>query len=627
MTSLVPYEDPSEFRKWLERPGVSVDRVKREASAIAVHGPRKLLLAPLLLLAELKPICRGLGRVLVGWSRWCAVADYAETISHAEGSDRARHQEKVEHRRSGRRRLSLILALILIGVGWWCAVKHVEYLIGAGVVLLAILDLIGRRGTEKEEPLPQTPRAVLRDNVPLRQITATLIDTALREGLEFTVASPMYYDTNRREYRISIGCLDEIKPEHLRALERGIGATDHSMRSLATDTATVRELVIRDGDPLAEVVSAPWIETGSVSVSDPLDLGVSMTEVPFALAFAGQHFKVVGATGSGKSAWFLRNCIDRVSACRNAAILGIDLHGMELDLWRGVIQKKGRTPEEAASLLKEVLGEIERRTAILREYAEDDDPANDHLTEWCEELAEREGPAWVVFIDEYHLVAAIPELLEMCQEIVRLGRKVWISLIMLSQKVGNTDFGSTVMTSQANTTIALPCSPDDSVRLFGKDKRDAGWCPHLLRPGTKEERRDAGKGYVESPAHTTPDIYSCYAPLSAGEVKARARRRLADGIPSMYVGRDAEVLEAAEVPPLLAAVEQVFAEAGFPEWIATRDLLTALREEFPDLSEMQLAAGVPVSRDEPGSRRRLPGGKHAVRGYLYESIRRAMESL
>jgi hypothetical protein len=173
----------------------------------------------------------------------------------------------------------------------------------------------------------------------------------------------------------------------------------------------------------------------------------------------------------------------------------------------------------------------------------------------------------------------------------------------------------------------LACDPRDTVTTLGPERRDMGYSPHTLSPGVEGDPRDAGKCYLDSPRHRTPDIYRSFAPGTTAEVKRRARQRIADGLPTLTDRDQDDAIDVAEVPPLLMAIERVFAEAGFPEWMATQDLLAALRDDHPDLTEMQLAAGVPVDRDESGSRKRRAGDRHAVRGYLLSSIQRAMESL
>lgn len=635
MTSLVPYDgEPSGYRKWLERqPGPpSLERVRDVATyALTKDVPKAgwtLLKLPLLAVAELKPICKGLYRVLAAWSRWCAVSDYADTISHAEGSDKARHQERVEHRKSGRRRLSFILTLILLGVGWWCAETHLEYLIGAGVVLLAIFDLVGRRGTEKpESKLPAATGPVLRAGVPLRQLTATLLDTASREGLELSVAKEMNYDASRREYRITVQCDDEIRPEHIRAFERGLGADDHTMRNLATGVAGIRELVIRDGDPLAEVSTPTYIETGTRSIAEPLEIGASMTDVPMAITFAGVHVAIIGRTGSGKTKGLLWSLIDRLLACRDVVLWGIDLAGgPALPMWRRCIQRTAYTAEDAETLLAAAGDELDRRMDVLRELAENDDPDDDQ-DEWGSNL----GPALIVVVDEFALVAeqngekGKADLMRQVEKILRLGRKCWITLILATQKAGNSDLGSTVAAAQIGVKILMSCTERDTTLMLGTEMRDAGWSPHLLQPATEGSLRDAGKAYVYGPAHHTPDIYRSFAPLSPGEVKRRARQRIDDGLPALD-GRRSDEIEARELPTILVDVERAFADAGNPDRLPTAELLSYLNGEGYELDERQLAEKLRPEGLRPNARWRPGAGMNSIRGYYLSDLEEALRT-
>lgn len=591
---------------------------------------------PYLVLLELGPVLGGARRAVRAWVSWVSLAKVteAETEKKPTPSD----LKWQEQRRSGRRWVSGI-CLVLVTVAVWVAViRYPLHLAAAGVLVLVLLDLLGHAGRPREKALPPPHRAVLKEGVPLHQVTEEIIVIALREGLELGVLGPLRYDSRRQDYEIQVSCLDEIKPEHCRALERGLGAADHAIRVLAPPDAEagVRRLVIRRGDPLAQVPMASYLPTGTLSISDPIELGVSMTEVPFALDFAGEHVKLVGTTGSGKSAWALRNMIARVSACRNAACLGIALtKQQELAIWRGVLQRRAYTVLEADRLLDELLAEIAVRGALLTRFAEDDDPTNDHLTEWCDELAARTGrPAWVCFIDEFSVFAAYdgtgankeePNLLRKAEQVVRTGRSVWVSLVMASQKVGNNDFGSKVMQDMANTSIGLPCSADDAWRLFGTDRRDAGFSPHLLKPGTKAARNDAGKCFVAAPGLAEPDLYSFYAPLDAGTVKEWARRRVAEGLTSMYPGRPADEgageEEAVVVDPLLAEMERVFAGRAV---VSSAEVCEALAgTEWEGVSQARLADLLrPHGMVSKG--RTMPGGKQ-LRGYALEDLERALQ--
>jgi hypothetical protein len=619
---------PSKARAFLERQTLpSPTRAKQVARWYATEGSKGvwalLVQLPLTALKELVPISVGLGRIVAGWARWMSVTHYAATIAAAEGSDKAKHQKEVEARKSGRRKLSLGVFLLLVGGGVWTWFHYPLALVLVGGLFVIACDAVGRAGTEKSVDLPPPMRTVLKEGVPLSQVTATVVETLLREGLEVGIARPMRYDTDRREYSLELSCLDEIRAEHLRAIERGVGADDHTARNLATGVATNRLIVIRDGDPLADFVERPWIDSGSRSIAEPLDLGVSMTEVPFELTFAGVHIRVVGASGSGKTKWFLRSCIDRVSACRDVVIGGIDLtNGPELALWRGVIQKRAFTPEDADKLLDWALAQIEERGKILTAIAEDDDPTND-VDEWHSGL----GPAIVIFADEFSQTAEFDgkggklNLLGKCEQIVRTGRKHWVSLVMLTQKTGNSDFGSQTMTSQCATSVMLACDPRDTVTMVGVERRDMGYAPHLLSPGVEGDPRDAGKTYLDSPRHRTPDIYRAYAPGTTAEVKRRARQRLEDGLPSL---RSVQVeQDAAVVPEALLLMEEVFAKYDADK------LPTAMILEYAGASwtDMSLADALrPHAVTSHKSRNDYTPGK-SVMCYYRAEVQAALESL
>lgn len=642
MTSVVPYSPASgpdeperspKVRQFLERQTLpSPARVKQSARWWATEGSKGVgalaLKAPYLALAELRPIFRGLIRITGGWARWCGVAESAEAIRVAEGSDRGKLDDRYQTRKSGRRKLSLLVLLLLVGGGWWAYFAYPLYLLLAGIVFVVACDAVGRASGEKTTSLPPPMRTILKEGVPLSQISAAVVDTMLREGLEIGIARGLRFDAARHEYRMQISCLDELKPEHLRAIERSLGAADHSIRNLATDTATVRELVIRDGDPLAEVPLPDFIPTGSVSIADPLDLGASVTDTPFAVTFAGVHTAIIGRTGSGKTKGMLWAVIDRLVACHDVVLFGIDLAGgPALPMWRGCIQRTAYNPQAAAVVLAKACAEIDLRMNVLRELAENDNPDDDQ-DEWASNL----GPALVVVVDEFALVAeqngekGKADLMNPVEKILRLGRKVWVTLIVATQKAGNSDLGSTVAAAQIGNKILMSCTERDTTLMLGTEMRDAGWAPHLLKPATEGAVRDAGKAYVSGPAHHTADIYRSYAPMAPGEVKRRARQRLADGLPYLD-GRD-DAVDVAEVPPILVAVEQAFADAGNPEWIATVDLLPAVQAQgFPELTENALSSGIPVDKNEPGSRKRRPGEKNVRQGYLLTSIRKAMDQL
>lgn len=619
-------------RAALERVPDLPDRRRVGASARwwSTVGLRRLLvlavMAPWLVVRELYPIGVGLGRIVGGWADWCYAADYAARVDAARsaGQVNPKDADRVESRRERRRLLSGVVAVaggvavVVAAARWpgWLAV------VVAALILVA--DAVGRRTHRPAElALPPPARAILTEGVPLVQVTRTLVDRAAdRWGVQFGIARAMTYSHARREYEVWVTSAEPITAEILRDLERAIGATDHTIRCLAPPDgqASVRRILIRDGDPLAEPVPAPALQIGG-TVAEWVPLGVSMTDTEFALPFAGVHHRVVAGTGGGKSKWALRSTIRGLAGRRDVVLGGIDItSGPELVLWRGVIQHRGLDVGSAERVLDLALAEIARRARVLEDIAADDDPDND-VDEWHAGL----GPAFVILVDEFAQLAVFDgrsgrvNLLGKCEQIVRTGRKHWVSLVMFSQRTGNDDFGSATMTSQCAVTVAGPCDQPDAVRLFGADMRDQGWTPHLLAPGVEGDIRDAGKVFVSSPGHRSPDIYRYWAPGSTAEVKRLARQLVDAGLPTLDRRPAGGAVDAVEVPTVLAEVEAVFAGAGWPERLSTADLVAEL-----GVDERVLAEQLRPFELRPGARWRPAGGGNPVRGYLLADVRSAL---
>lgn len=576
----------------------------------------------LVVLREARPILRGLADMAVAWRHWQRCGTDQDRIDAMDDRNKAAAlSEKLRPNRARRWWASVAGLAVLGGFGvWGWAVYGWALPALALVVVCVVADVLGRRARPVEDVVSPPPMPILVDDpdVPLSQLQAAILEVFEREGFApgaVGVASPLAYDPVRMEYRLTVSCPDEIQPRHLRAVERGIGAADYAVRSLGTPQATNRTLVIRAGDPLVAVPQPSRLPSRSRSIADGLDLGVSSGDTDFVLPIAGLHVAVIGKTGSGKSKGALWAIIDRLSVCRDAVIWGIDLaHGPALPMWRDVIQKTAYNVEDAETLLDAVLAEIDRRMRVLAELAEDDDPSND-TDEWHPGL----GPALAVVVDEFALLASYSgekgraDLLGRTEVIVRTGRKVWVDLILGTQKSGNSDLGSTTMGSQIGAKVLLACEEGDTVRLLGTEARDAGWAPHHLRPSVEGDVRDAGKCYVDSPRHRTPDVYRFWAPLSVREVKDRARQRIADGLPTLDGGT---TIDAVEVPAVLAFLERAFRDAKAAE-LPTSRLVGGAYRSAEALAEAARPYGV--------GPRKLTGGK--ARGYHLADVETAIGGL
>ena len=620
----------------VDRPFPSLHQVRVATVWWALRLLRLIPWIPVLLWRELRPTLRGVGRVATAWSKWAAAEKDHQYAKLGEGNTGAKLGAGASKKASARA-IESAVGFLLWSAGWvWLWISLPIAAIAGSLLVMAVFDAVGRKGVEMEPFLPPVALpAVLTSNVPLGQITESILGVFEREGFvegSVRVAVPLAWDHARFEYRISLAVADGIKPEHLRAIERGIGARDYSIRSLATATATVRELVISIGDPLAGAEECEWIPTGALSFTQPLPLGRSAGETPMDVRFVGAHAAIVGTTRAGKTEGLLWTLIDRLAACSDVVLWGIDLQaGPAFPLWRKVIQRVAYEEAEALDLLEAALVEMKRRKRILTALAESDAVEDENAgTVWTGDL----GSYLVILVDEFALAATFngekgkADLLSPLEEIARTGLKFGVHLVLATQKTGNSDFGSSVMQTQLGIRILMACKEGDTVRLLSTEHRDTGWAPHLLKPAQGDIPNDAGKAYIDGPDHRTPDVYRAdFWPK--GSIKARARRRLADGLPTLEGGKTTTAVDAVEVPAVLAAVESAFREAGNPDRMATSELLVWLRDAGLELDENRLAGQLRECCSlRPADKRWSPAPKaNPVRGYLLADVRAAVRGL
>lgn len=552
----------------------------RKAPQLAVIAIPKITAS---VLREIIPIARGMGRLTEGFLRWHSAPILTAAVATAESpnkkSDLAAHYHRVRARHT---KVVATGAVTLAGGGIYLYEYHAVWLIIVGFIILVLVDLVGRRGQAPVVEHAAIHRQPLQEGMPLQQITASIISVFDEEiGLNADGSSKVLpvgvvqWDMARKQWRQEITTYAKVTLDHARALERGLGVPDDSVRILrAPDTATGKLIVIQYGDPIPVLPCIPDRPMGSLTINDAMVLGESTGDYPFALHFAGSHVIVVGGTGAGKSSVHLNNIIDSLSVCRDVVLWGIDLtRGPLFSMWRGVIQRKAYTPNEANALLDMVLAEIDRRAGILDDIANDDDPTND-TSEWNTSL----GPALIVVIDEFPELAkynGTPKdtlnLLEKVERVYRTGRKHLVSLVIGIQKMGNADTGSSVVSSQSGQIIAGPCTERDTVAVFGTDGRDFGYAPHNLRPGTKTALNDAGKAFVSAPGFG-PDVVRGFGAMAPGEIKRRARERELAGLPTLTGAAGAD-LEAVVVPPVLTILGEALLAHGNPEVIPSRLVL------------------------------------------------------
>jgi hypothetical protein len=560
----------SKLRSWADQHTLALPD-PRKAAPVAKYWSRKLpelavLSVPKLLkllLLQIRPTLRGLGKCFDAYHNWLNCHTVRDGIKDAESKNKKADLALIHHRAHGRRlTFSVIVGMLLISLGFYAYFYHFTILVVTGLVVLAGINTVGQRGRsameeneEKAEFVP-TIRPMFQEGMPLQTLVASVKAVLAECGLEVELG-PADWNPDRKDYRIAVSCYKELNEEHLRAIERGVGWNEGVARWVSDGPATTKTLVTRYGDPFANVPCAPDIPPNSRCISRPIELGVSYTDKPFALNFAGVHMGVVAQSGGGKTEGVLDAIINGVSACHNASLVGIDLtEGPAFGWWNDVIQKVAYDPETAEDLFNWLDEERRRRMKILRDIARSSDP-NATAKEWNAELAEKhDAQAIVCVVDELPQLIAYDgkngtiNLVKPLQKLVQTSSKVWISFILAAQDTGRGDFGTTIIANQIMTWLVGPCSRDDANKIFTAKGRASGFNPELLHPGVRNgPSNDAGRVYVKAP-HFGPDMFATWHPSPASSTKRRAAERVAAGRPSL----EPEIVDAVTLPPALEAL-------------------------------------------------------------------------
>jgi hypothetical protein len=577
-------------------------------------------------LRELRPVIRGVRVTWLAWRDWVTEAELADAIDAApkDSPSRLTLSKQRAEARSGHRRMSFLVALLLTIAASVTYVFWPLYLIVAGFVAAIVFDIVGRRHPDLDAPPPPVKRHLLQEGMPLRALGDSIVQRLNEDGIRADLASQVTAHPGG-EYRVLITHEDEITPKHLRSLERALAGRPMSFRLVGTDDAGTSELRIPTRDHLAHVPQRLWGETGSKSIADPADLWRRSDGDPSMPVLAGVHVDLVGTTGAGKSEAF-QELISHAGECKDVYPIFIDLtRGPIGPLNRRVLRRQAYDVEEADVLLDWFLEQIEERHLILHRLAESDD--DDAPVEW--DL--RWGPQIDLYVDEYSTLAEYdgtqgkPDLHGKVERAMRVGRKVKCCVRRASQKSGNKDFGSTVAQALVGLKILMACTEQDTVRMLSTTYRDRGWSPHEFRPAVPGDARDAGKAFVWGPSHRDPEIHRFHAPLEPGEVKRRDRQRHADGLPNLDgrpVGEELAML----LSPVQEAVEKVFAARGLP-WLPTAVIRADLAALGVAVSDVQLGKEL-GSRDgmKVGSMEDWTfddGAVKRVRGYALDDIHQA----
>jgi S-DNA-T family DNA segregation ATPase FtsK/SpoIIIE len=288
-------------------------------------------------------------------------------------------------------------------------------------------------------------------------------------------------------------------------IESGLGVPPGSVR-IFPDTAHAGKLTMRvaESEPLAAVT--PWPGTAITTVRQPAEIGISETGQPVRAALLRRNVLIGGIMGAGKSG-ILNLIIANLAACRDVELWGSDLKGgMELRPWASCFARLAFTPEEAARLYRDAVGEVNKRAARM---------AAEGKRLW---EPSPDAPALVIISDEH---AELPDEAHDCADsIARRGRAVAVTLVAATQRPTQASMGGTSVRSQMDTRICLRVrEPRDADLILGQHAVTSGWHPHKLTR--------AGEFMISGPEHTEPDRNRAY--LLADEQRDRHAARCGAG--------------------------------------------------------------------------------------------------
>jgi hypothetical protein len=597
-----------------DRPLPSRRQVVASTSWWARTLAKLIPLAPVLLARELRPILRGIGKVASGWSRWAACAELAEAAKKAEGNERSKAGERLENRKAARTKVSIALGLLVLGVGVWALLARPWWLLGIGILAIAVFDLIGRAGQDPTEKPILLPTGPIVEGVPLSSLRAEIAKSLLEEGIEATVAMPHPVEHG---WTVAYHARQAVEDEHLRQVERDLNIRCNGITQIVEkDQAARGTLHIMLRDPLANTVDSP--EHGVLSIHQPLPLGVTASGTEWNEHFLRTHFTVIGASQSGKSSC-LWQATDVLRRCPEVELDAIDLtEGPAFGApWRA-FRRRAFDEASALQVLTEAKELCQIRNAELKRRAEHDDTPDEYEEKHHPSADE---PQRVVLIDEFARIAENKDLLPLVEYLLRYGAKAAVTVGIAGQGATLADFGTSVVRGQVMLKIMFACGRDDVLWLFGKDARNGGYRPDLFEPANGDSLNDAGKCFVMSSMSRTPEPRRAYR-LEQSEVRRRDRA-LGSRTPA-----EPTTVDAVEVPPVLAAVEQAFRAAGDPDRMATADLLGWLREAGMELDERALADQLRPHGLRPREERWRPAPKaNPVRGYYLADARQALREL
>jgi S-DNA-T family DNA segregation ATPase FtsK/SpoIIIE len=297
--------------------------------------------------------------------------------------------------------------------------------------------------------------------------------------------------------------------DKLASIESGFGIRPGSARALPDEHRADRFILrVIENDPHANPIpfAGPVIDT----IRRPLGIGLFEDGRIVLVSLLRRNALIGGIVGSGKSG-IVNVILAILTACHDVVIWGVDLKGgMELGPWATALGRLATTPEQATTLFRDAVAELDDRA--------------EQLTAQGARVWEPtpQNPALVIIVDEY---AEMPEeAAQYADSLARRGRAVAVNLLAATQRPTQSAMGGKSVRSQMDVRICLRVRERRDVDLIlGQGAFATGWHAHTLT--------QPGVFLISAPEHGTPERARAY--LLDDEQITRHVARYAENRPAL----------------------------------------------------------------------------------------------
>lgn len=510
----------------------------RDAAGWLVHTAPGLVSHVLLRLAGWLPVglarvirhaVVGLGWLLARWGRYClAYPDYAEIVREARELDRPRRARValVAWRRAATRRSTAAAMLLLTGwLGlWWLEATHGTFAVAVvGVVLVAVLALVGRavRPLAEPEPGSQAAQSGPDDPYPIADAhTRTEAADCVRRALAAeAIALRLAGEARRTPWGWEVAVILRSGTPAGIVTKTGNLETHLDLPAgglLVTPDRTRRARVVlrlAERDPFIGIGPPPV--RGPVSITERAIIGQRIDGTPLAVPLLGVHGVVIGSSGAGKSTTLL-TLADAVADCVDALVWDLDPAGCGLDALGPAVGRRERDPAGITNALTDALAVAQARPRLLAELGMG--------AAWTPSPAR---PAVVVVVDEYPRLTDKAKALAVA--LLRVGRKARVTLVLAATEATSDALGAAIADSTA-LRILHACRHTDVRLVLGPQMLGDGWRPDRLHPATADDPGEAGRCYAATAGNREP-LISAIHPLDETGAHERGVARAARGLP------------------------------------------------------------------------------------------------